>query len=144
MSRSSGPTSMAKVFSMKIISCTAKSDVTRPDSNRSSSSRRFSTKMEPRMKSRTVSLTCVCGVMSGSGRAFLGLGVRRRVGVEPASGLSSQVSGMHQLSEQRRAAIFRIVKAVVQHVQGAHHGVEADQVRGLEGAHLVPEAFLED
>src|SRR5438552_2922031 len=60
------------------------------------------------------------------------------------SGLPPQMAGMHQLSQQRTAAVLRIPKAFVQDIERPHHRVQADQVRGFQRSHLVPEAFLED
>src|SRR5688572_25761008 len=109
------------------MSCTAKSELTMPDSNRSSSSPSPGTRAERRMNSRSERLISVLSIV-----------------VEPLACLASQVPGVHELAQQRAAAVLGIAEAFVEHVERAHHRVQADQVRGLERAHLVAEALLED
>src|SRR5947199_222678 len=56
MSRSSRPISIANVFSMNVINCTANKELTIPDSNRLASSSKSGTAIELRMKLRIVCL----------------------------------------------------------------------------------------
>src|SRR5438034_6911948 len=60
------------------------------------------------------------------------------------SGLPPQMAGMHQLSQQRTAAVLRTPKAFVLDTVLPRPRVYAEQVRGFQRSHLVAEAFLED
>src|SRR4029079_18959472 len=144
MSRASIPTSMANVFSTNVSSCTAKSELTIPASNRSASSSSWESATELRMKWRIA-----CFSAEGSRSLTLIRASLRRVSLvavdmKAAAGLSSEVPRVHQRPQQGTAAVFRMVEAFVQDVERAHHGVQADQVCGLERPHPVAEAFLED
>src|SRR6185295_9683673 len=139
MSRSSMSTSIANAFSMKVISCTANSELTMPVSNRLASSSRSSRLIDPRMKRFTVSLMPpACGAAIDVAISTL------RINVEPLAGLAPQVAGVHELAQQRAAAVLRVLEALVQDVERAHHRVQPDQVRRLQRPHLVAEALLEN
>src|SRR6185436_20640060 len=64
--------------------------------------------------------------------------------MESLSGFPAQVAGVYQLPQQATAAILRILEALVQHIERAHDGIQADQVRRFERPHRVCEALLED
>ena len=80
--------------------------------------------------------SCSCGAsQNGSGR---------RVGVESAARFPAEMASIHEFPQQRAAAILRIVKALEEDIKRVGDGVEADQIRGFQRPHLVPEALFED
>jgi len=65
-----------------------------------------------------------------------------RVRVKASAGLASQMAGVHQLPQQRTAAVLRVPEAFVEDVEGVHHGVEPDEVRRFQRPIRCPSSAL--
>ena len=62
--------------------------------------------------------------------------------MKATSRLSSEKSGIHQLSKERATAKFGVVEGIVKHVERVHHRIEPDKVGGLERTHFVAKTLL--
>jgi len=148
MSRSSMPISMANLRSTKVMSCTAKRELMRPDSKRLSSSPNASMLIELLMNARMISLTWPGSCMLIS-LAYVGVRFRFRevfafrIMVKSLPGFPSALAGGDQLAQQGAAFEFGIVKGFVEDIERIRDGVQADEIGGLERAHLVAETLLE-
>src|SRR5439155_1197161 len=62
--------------------------------------------------------------------------------VEAASALSPEMTRVNQLPQQRRSRETRVVEPVIEHTADVEVGIEADEVRQLEGSHRMVQAQL--
>src|SRR6185295_6650216 len=108
----------------------AKSELTKPRANTSSSSRRSGLRTVPRMKRLTLAfISSLAMLIFSTAMSLVG-----SIFIEASPAFASVQSDVHHFFQQRARSVIAVIKSLVKNLDGIQDSVQTDQVGGFQRA----------